>query len=180
MSHHGRCSACYTAQEMNVVSTRIAPFAKYNIGNIEWDLAQLRNANHELEHLDYLLCSRYLSRDLIIHEITEALDQLASHEDGNQIIEGLAANYEEVSSFIVNDGIRQSLGQSFDVPSGPSVPFDDANVSAWELSDDEGLRRSQRASRHPNQPGEEDRQEGPSNSHEHGSDGGEFDSEAEV
>ncbi|KAK0463325.1 hypothetical protein IW261DRAFT_1575930 [Armillaria novae-zelandiae] len=179
-SHHGRCSARYTMQEMNVISTRIAPFAKYNIGNIEWDLAQLCNTNHELEHLDYLLCSRYLSRDLIIHEIAEALDQLTSHEDGNQIIEGLAANYEEVSSFIVNDGIRQSLGQSFNVPSGPSIPFDDADVSTWELSDDEGLWHSQRASRHPNQPGEEDRQEGPSNSHEHGSDGGEFDSEAEV
>ncbi|KAK0480554.1 hypothetical protein IW261DRAFT_1563235 [Armillaria novae-zelandiae] len=44
MSHHGRCSARYTVQEMNVVLTRITPFAKYNIGNIEWDLAQLRNA----------------------------------------------------------------------------------------------------------------------------------------
>ncbi|KAK0486529.1 hypothetical protein IW261DRAFT_1559948 [Armillaria novae-zelandiae] len=180
MSHHGCCSTRYTTQEMNVVSTRIAPFAKYNIGNIEWDLAQLCNANHELEHLDYLLHSHYLSRDLIIREITEALDQLSSHEDGNQIIEGLTANYEEVSAFIINDGIHQSLGQSFNVPSGPSVTFDDADASTWELSDDEGLRCSRRASRHPNQPSEEDHQEGPSNSHEHGSDGGEFDSEAEV
>ncbi|KAK0473308.1 hypothetical protein IW261DRAFT_1423814 [Armillaria novae-zelandiae] len=180
MSHHGRCSARYTAQEMNIVSTRIAPFAKYNISNIEWDLAQLRNTNHELEHLDYLLHSRYLSHNLIICEIAEALDQLASHEDSNQIIKGLAANYEEVSAFIVNNGICQSLGQSFDVPSGPSILFDDADVSTWELSDDKGLQCSQRASCHPNQPGEEDRQEGPSNSHEHGSDGGEFDSEAEV
>ncbi|KAK0478562.1 hypothetical protein IW261DRAFT_1565542 [Armillaria novae-zelandiae] len=180
MSHYGHCSACYTAQEMNVISTCIAPFAKYNIGNIKWDLAQLRNTNHELKHLNYLLHSRYLSCDLIIHEITKALDQLASHEDGNQIIEGLAANYEEVSAFIVNDGIHQSLGQPFDVPSGPSIPFDDANVSTWELSDDKGLQCSRRASHHPNQPGEEDCQEGPSNSHEHGSDGGEFDLEAEV
>ncbi|KAK0488826.1 hypothetical protein IW261DRAFT_1557322 [Armillaria novae-zelandiae] len=179
-SHHGCCSAHYTAQEMNIVSTHIAPFAKYNISNIEWDLAQLHNANHELEHLDYLLHSRYLSCDLIIHEIGEVLDQLASHEDGNQIIEGLAANYEEVSAFIVNDGIRQSLGQSFDVPFGPSIPFDDADASAWELSDDEGLQRSRRASHYPNQPSDEDCQEGPSNSHEHGSDGGEFNLEAEV
>ncbi|KAK0483351.1 hypothetical protein IW261DRAFT_1561155 [Armillaria novae-zelandiae] len=179
-SHHGCCSACYTVQEMNVVSTCIAPFAKYNIGNIEWDLAQLCNANHELEHLDYLLRSCYLSHDLIIHKITKALDQLTSHEDGNQIIKGLAANYEEVSAFIVNDRICQSLGQSFDVPSGPSVPFDDADASTWELSDDKRLQCSRRASHHPNQPGEEDCQEGPSNSHEHGSDGGEFNSEAEV
>ncbi|KAK0211837.1 hypothetical protein IW262DRAFT_1301309 [Armillaria fumosa] len=156
-----RCSACYMVQEMNIVLTCIVPFTKYNIGNLKWDLAQLRNVNHELEHLDYLLRSCYLSHDIIVCEIAEALDQLASHKGGIQVIEGLTSTYEEVNSFIINDGIHQSLGQPFEVPIGPS--------------------HTQETSRPTNQPNEEeDHQEGPSNSQEYGSDDGEFDSDPEA
>ncbi|KAK0218041.1 hypothetical protein IW262DRAFT_1463443 [Armillaria fumosa] len=180
-SHHGQCSAHYMAQEMNTISTRIAPFSKYNIGNLEWDLAQLCNINHKLEHLDYLVHSCYLAHDIIIQKIAEALDQLSSHENGNQIVESLTAAYGEVNSFIVNNGICQSLGQPFDVPHGPMATFDDADSTMWELSNNEGLCQAQEACQRSNQTNnEEDLQEGSSNSLEDGLDGEGVDSQAEA
>ncbi|KAK0436474.1 uncharacterized protein EV420DRAFT_1652513 [Desarmillaria tabescens] len=109
-SHHGRCSARYTAQEMNKVSSKLAKYMRYNVGSMESDLKELRVLNHDLEHLDVLMRRNFLRRDRLIHQLTDSLDQIAGHEHGNAIIEGLASTYEEVSSFIVDDGIRRSLG----------------------------------------------------------------------
>ncbi|KAK0435598.1 uncharacterized protein EV420DRAFT_1653075 [Desarmillaria tabescens] len=99
-SHHGRCSARYTAQEMNKVSSKLSKYTRYNVGLMESDLKELHALNHDLEHLD----------------LADSLDQIAGHENGNAIIEGLASAYEEVSSFVIDDGIRRSLGHPLNLP----------------------------------------------------------------
>ncbi|KAK0443716.1 uncharacterized protein EV420DRAFT_1649187 [Desarmillaria tabescens] len=115
-SHHGRCSARYTAQEMNKVSSKLAKYTRYNIGSMESDLKELRALNHDLEHLDVLMRRNFLRRDRLIHQLADSLDQIAGHENGNAIIEGLASTYEEVSSFVIDDGIRRSLGRPLNLP----------------------------------------------------------------
>ncbi|KAK0449653.1 uncharacterized protein EV420DRAFT_1646981 [Desarmillaria tabescens] len=115
-SHHGRCSARYTTQEMNKVSSKLAKYVRYNVGSMESDLKELHALNHDLEHLDVLMRHNFLRHDHLIQQLADSLDQIAGHENGNAIIEGLASAYEEVSSFIINDGIRRSLSRPLNLP----------------------------------------------------------------
>ncbi|SJK98946.1 uncharacterized protein ARMOST_02224 [Armillaria ostoyae] len=144
--HHGGCSARYTACEMHEITSRLTTFAWYNIPSLRRNIMQLRGINHELEHVDYLYCSRVRAHDHVVRDIAETLDQFASAEGGNELIEALSGAYREVRSFIVDDGLRCSVGQPLNLPQGPEyVPSDD-DASMWdEGEDDAGAENDEQA-----------------------------------
>ena len=65
------------------------------------------------------------------------MDQFASAEGGNELINDLSHVYREVRSFIVNDGLRHSLGLSLDIPEGPEYVPSDNDASMWDEGEDE-------------------------------------------
>ncbi len=98
---------------------------------------QLCGINRELEHIDYLYRGRLRARDHVVHDIAESLDQFASAEGGNELINDLSCAYREVCSFIVDDGLRRSLGLSLDLPEGPEYTPSDDDASMWDEGEDE-------------------------------------------
>ncbi|SJL03038.1 uncharacterized protein ARMOST_06383 [Armillaria ostoyae] len=144
--HHGGCSARYTAREMHEITSRLTTFARYNIPSLCRNIMQLRGINRELEHVDYLYRSHVRARDHVVRDIAETLDQFASAEGGNELIEALSGAYREVRSFIVDDGLRRSVGQPLNLPQGPEyVPSDD-DASMWdEGEDDAGAENDEQA-----------------------------------
>ncbi|KAK0437055.1 hypothetical protein EV421DRAFT_1739255 [Armillaria borealis] len=66
----------------------------------------------------------------------ETLDQFASAEGGNELIEALSGAYREVRSFIVDDGLRCSVGQPLNLPQGPEYVPSDNDTSMWNESED--------------------------------------------
>ncbi|SJL19089.1 uncharacterized protein ARMOST_22697 [Armillaria ostoyae] len=142
--HHGGCSARYTACKMHEITSRLTTFAWYNIPSLRRNIMQLHSINRELEHVDYLYRGQVRARDHVVHDITKTLDQFASAEGGNELIEALSGAYREVRSFIVNDGLRRSVGQPLNLPWGPEYIPSDNNALMWngstddESEDDEG------------------------------------------
>ncbi|SJL10756.1 uncharacterized protein ARMOST_14150 [Armillaria ostoyae] len=142
--HHGGCSARYTACKMHEITSRLTTFAWYNIPSLRRNIMQLHSINRELEHVDYLYRGQVRARDHVVHDITKTLDQFASAEGGNELIEALSGAYHEVRSFIVNDGLRRSVGQPLNLPWGPEYIPSDNNALMWngstddESEDDEG------------------------------------------
>ncbi|PBK60836.1 hypothetical protein ARMSODRAFT_1026114 [Armillaria solidipes] len=145
-SHHGGCSARYTAREMHEITSRLTTFTRYNIPSLRRNIMQLCGINRELEHVNYLYRSRVRARNHVVCDITETLDQFASAEGGNELIEALSGAYREVRSFIVDDGLRCSVGQPLNLPQGPEyVPSDD-DASMWhEGADDAGEEYDEQA-----------------------------------
>ncbi|KAK0437783.1 hypothetical protein EV421DRAFT_1906983 [Armillaria borealis] len=117
--HHGGCSTHYTTCEMHEITSRLTTFAWYNIPSLHRNIMQLHGINRELEHVDYLYCSPVYACNHVVHDIMETLDQFASAEGGNKLIEALSGAYHEVYSFIVNDGLHHSVGQPLNLPQGP-------------------------------------------------------------
>ncbi|PBK85150.1 hypothetical protein ARMGADRAFT_1036633 [Armillaria gallica] len=117
--HHRGCSACYTACEMNVITLHLTTFTWYSIPALCHNIMQLHSINHKLEHIDYLYHSCLCACNCVIHDITESLNQFASAEGGNKLIDDLSRIYCEVCSFIIDDGLWHSLGLSLDLPEGP-------------------------------------------------------------
>ncbi|PBK58701.1 hypothetical protein ARMSODRAFT_983620 [Armillaria solidipes] len=135
--HHGGCSARYTAREMHEITSRLTTFVRYNIPSLRCNIMQLRGINHELEHVNYLYRSRIRACDHVVHNIAETLDQFASAEGGNKLIEALSGAYCEVRSFIIDDGLRRLVGQPLNLPQGPEyVPSDD-DASMWNEGEDD-------------------------------------------
>ncbi|KAK0458629.1 uncharacterized protein EV420DRAFT_1642965 [Desarmillaria tabescens] len=109
----GDCIPCLTRDlnctwmnqfpEMNKVSSKLAKYVRYHVGSMESDLKELRALNHNLEHLDVLMQRNFLQCNHLICQLVDSLDQIASHENSNAIIEGLASTYEEVASFIISE-----------------------------------------------------------------------------
>ncbi|PBK67334.1 hypothetical protein ARMSODRAFT_977005 [Armillaria solidipes] len=148
---HGGCSACYTAREMHEITSCFTTFTWYNIPKPEFDslhrnIMQLHGINCKLEHVDYLYHSRVRACDHVVRNIAETLDQFASAEGGNELIEALSGAYHEVRSFIVDDGLHRSVGQPLNLPQGPEyVPSND-NASMWdEGKDDAGEEDDEQA-----------------------------------
>ncbi|KAK0431513.1 hypothetical protein EV421DRAFT_1911774 [Armillaria borealis] len=137
--HHGGCSARYTACEMHEITSRLTTFAWYNIPSLRRNIMQLRGINSELEHIDYLYHSRVHAHDHVVRNIAETLDQFASAEGGNELIKALSGAYREVRSFIVDDGLRHSVGQPLNLPQGPEYVPSNNDASMWnEGKDDAG------------------------------------------
>ncbi|PBK79663.1 hypothetical protein ARMGADRAFT_1092928 [Armillaria gallica] len=135
--HHGSCSACYTAREMHEITSRLTTFARYNIPALRHNILQLCSINCKLEHIDYLYRGRLRAHNRVVHDITESLDQFASAEGGNELIEDLSHVYHEVHSFIVDDSLRRSLGLSLDLPEGPEYVPSNNDASMWDEGEDE-------------------------------------------
>ncbi|SJL15090.1 uncharacterized protein ARMOST_18572 [Armillaria ostoyae] len=135
--HHGGCSARYTAREMHEITSRLTTFAQYNIPSLCRNIMQLRGINRELEHIDYLYRGRVRARDHVVCDIAETLDQFASAEGGNELIEALSGAYCEVRSFIVDDGLCRSVGQPLNLPRGPEYVPSDNDASMWNGSVDD-------------------------------------------
>ncbi|PBK98299.1 hypothetical protein ARMGADRAFT_1075163 [Armillaria gallica] len=134
--HHGGCSAHYTACEMHEITSRLMTFACYNIPALHRNILQLRGINCELEHINYLYRGRLRAHDRVVCDIAKSLDQFASAEGGNKLIEDLSRIYREVCSFIVDDGLRHSLGLSLDLPEGPEYVPSDNDASMWDEGED--------------------------------------------
>ncbi|PBK97948.1 hypothetical protein ARMGADRAFT_1027331 [Armillaria gallica] len=60
----------------------------------------LRSINHKLEHINYLYHGCLHALNHVVCDIAESLDQFASAEGGNELIEDLSHIYREVCSFI--------------------------------------------------------------------------------
>ncbi|SJL10256.1 uncharacterized protein ARMOST_13640 [Armillaria ostoyae] len=135
--HHGGCSTCYTAREMHEITSCLTTFARYNIPSLCHNIMQLRGINRELEHVDYLYRGRVHARDHVVRDIAETLDQFASAEGGNELIEALSGAYREVRSFIVNDGLRRSVGEPLNLPRGPEYVPSNNDASMWNGSTDD-------------------------------------------
>ncbi len=101
------------------------------------NIMQLRGINHELEHIDYLYRDRLHAYDHVVHDIPESLDHFTSAEGGNKLINDLSHAYREVHSFIVDDGLRCSLGLSLNLPEGPEYMPSDNDASMWDEGEDE-------------------------------------------
>ncbi len=101
------------------------------------NIMQLRGINCELEHIDYLYWGHLHARDHVVRDIAESLDQFASAEGGNELINDLSHIYHEVHSFIVDDGLQHSLGLSLDLPEGPEYTPSDDDASMWDKGEDE-------------------------------------------
>ncbi len=99
---------------------------------------QLRGINHKLEHIDYLYHGRLHACDHVVRDIAESLDRFASAEGGNELINDLSHIYHEVHSFIVDDGLRRSLGLSLDLPEGLEYTPSDNDASMWDEGDADG------------------------------------------
>ncbi|SJL18907.1 uncharacterized protein ARMOST_22509 [Armillaria ostoyae] len=105
---------------------------------------QLHGINRELEHVDYLYHGRVRARNHVVRDIAKTLDQFASAEGSNELIKALSGAYHEVRSFIVDDGLRRSVGQPLNLPRGPEYVPSDNDASMWngsaddESEDDEG------------------------------------------
>ncbi|KAK0429658.1 hypothetical protein EV421DRAFT_1914271 [Armillaria borealis] len=135
--HHRGCSARYTACEMHEITSHLTTFMRYNIPSLHRNIMQLCSINCELEHIHYLYRSRVRARDHVVRDIVETLDQFASAEGGNELIEALSGAYHEVRSFIVDDGLRRSAGQSLNLPQGPEYIPSDNNTSMWNEGEDD-------------------------------------------
>ncbi|PBK59242.1 hypothetical protein ARMSODRAFT_1027592 [Armillaria solidipes] len=109
----------------------------YNIPSLHRNIMQLCGINRELEHVDYLYCSRVRACDHVVRDIAETLDQFASAEGGNELIEALSGAYHEVRSFIINDGLRCSVGQPLNLPQGPEYVLSDNDASMWNEGEDD-------------------------------------------
>ncbi|SJL18611.1 uncharacterized protein ARMOST_22208 [Armillaria ostoyae] len=134
---HGGCSARYTAREMHEITSRLTTFMRYNIPSLCRNIMQLCGINRELEHVNYLYHSRVRAHDHVVRDIVETLDQFASAEGGNELIEALSGAYHEVRSFIIDDGLRRSVGRPLNLPQGPEyVPSDD-DASMWHEGEDD-------------------------------------------
>ncbi|SJL07107.1 uncharacterized protein ARMOST_10450 [Armillaria ostoyae] len=133
----GGCSARYTAHEMHEITSHLTTFMWYNIPSLRCNIMQLRGINCELEHVDFLYRGRVRARDHVVRDITETLDQFASAEGGNKLIEALSGAYHEVRSFIVDDGLRHSVGQPLNLPRGPEYVPSDNDASMWNGSADD-------------------------------------------
>ncbi|KAK0435982.1 hypothetical protein EV421DRAFT_1908267 [Armillaria borealis] len=135
--HHGSCSTRYTTREMHEITSRLTTFARYNIPSLHHNIMQLRGINHELEHVDYLYHSRVHARDHVVRDIAETLDQFASAEGGNKLIEALSGAYREIRSFIIDDSLRHSVGQPLNLPQGPEYVPSDNDASMWNKGEDD-------------------------------------------
>ncbi|KAK0445257.1 hypothetical protein EV421DRAFT_1902721 [Armillaria borealis] len=141
--HHGGCSARYTTHE---ITSHLTTFVWYNIPSLCHNIMQLRSINRELEHINYLYRSRVCAHDHVVRDIVETLDQFASAEGGNKLIEALSGADCEVRSFIVDDGLRHSVGQPLNLPQGPEYVPSDNDTSMWnEGEDDSGENDSGQA-----------------------------------
>ncbi len=98
---------------------------------------QLRGINRELEHINYLYRGHLRAHDHVVRNIAKSLDQFASAESGNELINDLSRVYREVRSFIVDNGLRHSLGLSLDLPEGPEYMPSDDDASMWDEGEDE-------------------------------------------
>ncbi|PBK94563.1 hypothetical protein ARMGADRAFT_1028978 [Armillaria gallica] len=135
--HHRGCSACYTTCEMHEITSHLTTFAWYNIPALRWNIMQLCGINCELEHVDYLYRGHLHARDRVVHDIAESLDQFASAEGGNELIDDLSHVYREVRSFIINNSIWHSLGLSLNLPEGPEYTPSDNNALMWDEGEDD-------------------------------------------
>ncbi|PBL04221.1 hypothetical protein ARMGADRAFT_1070698 [Armillaria gallica] len=122
---------------MHKVTLHLTTFACYNIPALCRNILQLCGINRELEHINYLYCGHLCACDHVVHNIAKSLNQFASAEGGNKLIEDLSHIYHEVHSFIVNDSLQCSLSLSLDLPEGPEYMPSNNDASMWDKDEDE-------------------------------------------
>ncbi|KAK0477666.1 hypothetical protein IW261DRAFT_1420943 [Armillaria novae-zelandiae] len=98
---HGPCSACWDTNQLHNVATLLDPLMLSWDGAIVWGLTQVEGINTQLELLRQVVNKLCANREVVISELTDGLNAIASHEHGTNIIDAYASVSGFLKSFIV-------------------------------------------------------------------------------
>ncbi|KAK0477659.1 hypothetical protein IW261DRAFT_1565996 [Armillaria novae-zelandiae] len=103
-NHHGPCSAHWDANQLHNTATLLNPLMLSGDGAIAQGLARVEGINTQLELLGQVVNNLRADREVVISELADGFDAIASREHGTDIIDAYASVSGFLKSFIVRVG----------------------------------------------------------------------------
>ncbi|KAK0486447.1 hypothetical protein IW261DRAFT_1559854 [Armillaria novae-zelandiae] len=100
-NRHGPCSARWDANQLCNTATLLDPLMLSGDGAIAWGLAWVEGINTQLKLLRQVVNNLRADREVVISELADGLDAIASCEHGTDIIDAYASVSSFLKSFIV-------------------------------------------------------------------------------
>ncbi|KAK0429705.1 hypothetical protein EV421DRAFT_1914164 [Armillaria borealis] len=103
ITHHGCCSACYSAHQLWRVTTLLSPISCCS-NTIHLNVNCVKHINNQIALLVKTINSLHEDKVHIIQDIADGLDLLAVHEGGKDLIDAYAEILDYLSYFKVEVG----------------------------------------------------------------------------
>ncbi|KAK0467464.1 hypothetical protein IW261DRAFT_1574068 [Armillaria novae-zelandiae] len=103
-NHHGPCSTHWDANQLHNAATLLDPLMLSGDGAIAWGLAQVEGINTQLKLLGQVVNKLRADWEVVISELVDGLDAIASCEHGTDIIDAYASVSGFLKLFIVQVG----------------------------------------------------------------------------